>query len=194
MGLFGFKSRNTLNNKKLNDIISGNFGFLTRTVYCTQIIAIEKICRSLNCPAHFAYTASVEPKAISSYPVYTLKIVCGEINAFDSAQILCGMLLRDDDVGLSLLQKRFGLSESEAKAISGQDIAFSLSNDDDTVEFHSDDVMSYLKYADVHLHFKALGRIIHEIVPNAYVSATPDMVFVGLNMNQKGVFQDKIIL
>lgn len=48
--------------------------------------------------------------------------------------------------------------------------------------------MTYLQYSDVKYHFVSLGRIIHEEVPEAYVSVNAQMVFVMLNGSEKGTY------
>ena len=191
MGLFGFGSKKQNSMEKLNEIRNSDFGTLAKMVYCTPIKGLEKICTSLGCPAHFAFVPSLDNDATANYPVYTLKMLMGEINAGDDSGMLNYILSRDEDERIELLQKRFGLSENEARNLNGCGIQYVINDLEDTIEFSSDSVMSYLKYADVYYHLKVLGQTIHEQVPNAYVSSDNKMVFVMLNGNERGKYEEK---
>ena len=191
MGLFGFGGSKQREEEKINEVINGDYGTMAKMVYCVPIKAIEKICDVLNCPAHLAFVPSPDPNATGNYPVYTLKIMAGEINAGDSFGVLQYIFSQAEDDKLDMLQKRFDMSETEARNLGGIGIEYQFNESTDTVEFFSESVMSYLKQADVNYHRKALGRIIHEQVPSAYVSSNNQMVFVMLHGNERGKYEEK---
>lgn len=189
MGLFSFLEKKQ--DKKLNEIKNSDFGMLSKGVFCTPIKALNKICDRLDCPAHLAFVPSPDNDAIARYPVYTLKILLGEINAYENSGLLDYDLSQQEEESVELLQMRYGLSESEARSLHSLGIQYTLNDSTDTVEFSSENIMSYLKYADVYYHLKVLGQTIHEEVPNAYVSSDSKMVFVMLNGNQGGKYEEK---
>lgn len=191
MGLFGFGNKKQHDEEKINEVISSDYGTLAKMVYCTPIKAIEKICDTLDCPAHLAFVPWPDSDATGNYPVYTLKIMAGEINAGDNFGMLQYIFSQAEDVRIELLQKRFGMSETEARNIDGIGIEYRFDESCDTIEFSSESVMSYLRQADVTYHRKALGRIIHEQVPSAYVSSDNQKVFVMLHGNERGKYEEK---
>lgn len=191
MGLFGFGNKKQHDEEKINEVISSDYGTLAKMVYCTPIKAIEKICDAIDCPAHFALVPWPDSDATSDYPIYTLKIIAGEINAGDNFGMLQYIFSQAEDERIELLQKRFGMSEAEARNIDGIGIEYTFNDSSHTIEFSSESVMSSLKQADVNYHRKALGRIIHEQVPSAYVSSDNQKVFVMLHGNERGKYEEK---
>lgn len=190
MGLFGFGGNKQREEEKINEVINGDYGTMAKMVYCVPIKAIEKICNALDCPAHFAFVPFPDLNA-TGYPVYTLKIMAGEINANENFGMLRYIFSQAEDDRLDLLQKAFGMNETEARNIDGIGIEYLFNESTDTIEFSSESVMSYLKQADVKYHRKALGRIIHEQVPSAYVSSSSQKVFVMLHGNERGKYEEK---
>ena len=191
MGLFGFGAKKQKDAELMDEIRNSNFGTLVRMVHCIPIKGMQKVCASLNCSARFTFVPVPDHDAIANYAVYTMKIVDGVINADDNAGMLNYILTRDKDERIELLMKNFGFTEEEARNFDIGGIRYSINDYGDTIEFSSDSVMSYLKYSDVYFHLKVLGQIVHEQVPNAYVLVNYNMVFVMLNGNESGKYEEK---
>ena len=144
MSLFGFNKRQ-VQEKKVSEYLNSTFGYVAKNSYCLLIKALNRVCSNLNCPAHFAFVAVQDAHPIGNYPTYTLKIVHGEINAWDNCGMLNYILSCNEDKRMELLQNRFALSEAEASAISGCGVQYGLDETSDSIVFSSDDVMTYLQ-------------------------------------------------
>lgn len=190
MGLFGFKGKKQASAEKLSTIRNGNFGVMAKNVYCVPVKAIERICIGLDCSAHLAFVPSPDDVA-ADYPVYTLKIFGGEIDAGDHADLLQFLFSRSAEERTNLLRDRFGMDEAEAENLDACGIQYQFREASDTIEFASECVASYLKYADVHDHLKVLGQILHEELPNACVLSDSRMVFVMLNGGDRGKYEER---
>lgn len=182
MGLFDLFRKNQSNTEKVSELKSGEFGILCKA-FCTPIKSIETICVTLDCPAHFAFTPVFNQDPTANYPVYTLKILAGEINAGDNSEMLGYIFSKGDQECVELLHKRFNLNETEARNLFLCGIQYTFNDLTNSVEFFSENVLSYLKASDVRYHLRALSEILQGEIPNAYVKPDNRMIFVMLNGN-----------
>ena len=163
-----------------------------RVLFSRFVKALQIICENLDCPAHFAFYPSYVEE---TYETYELKIISGEINIFsDDYGMLKYILTSDKEKRKELLMNRFGMSGEVADMIdlAGQ-CNFSFNDTRDTVEFETDALTPRMKSGTYQRQYmKALGRAIHEEVPEAAITTEYNMVFIMLNGNKKAFLEEKI--
>lgn len=190
MGFLDFLFKKEDKSERTNAIINSQFGAVVKMVYCQQIRAWDKICKAFNCPAHFAYVPSDFPDKTGNYPVYTMRLLMGELHAGNHFELLEFIFSQDDEEKkFQMFQERLGMTEEEVRSLFLCDMQYEFNTRGDILEFHSDSVMDYLKDSDLYYHLRAIGQIIHTEIPDAYVSSDFQKVFVMLNGGERGEYK-----
>lgn len=183
MGLFNFFSKN--NEAEIDKILKSDFGTYA-DVLCNPFRTFSKLCNRFDCTTSFALC-----RGPLNGNTYSLALIAGELyNSDDRYYWLRQVFSEDEDARIADFE-RFGFTEQDAHTLSLGNLAYFPKDDSDTIEFSSEDFMSYLPASESRYHLKAFGRILHKAIPDAYISVDNTKIFVMLNGSAQGVYEEK---
>lgn len=182
MGLFNFGAKSE---EKIQQIIEGNFGGYASAL-CAPLKSVAKLCDILNCPAHFALS-----RGPLEGNTYSLRLSSGVFYAEDDLSILQYIMSQSEEDQIVSFQNRFGLSEEDVRRLYVGGLEYTFNEDDDALEFVCDDFMSYLPGTESKYHLKAFGRVLQKELPQAHIKVDDMMIFVMLNGNEQGKYEEK---